>query len=100
MSLPSYDDALSQALSIVDAINVHETGSLTASVGRVLAKDIVSDRNLPPYDRSQMDGYAVVASEVKEGVSMEVTARISAGSTNPERTRSFSTLDGSEHSSP
>ena len=80
MSLPSYDAALSQALSIVNVINVHETGSLAASVGRVLAKDIISDRNLPPYDRSQMDGYAVVASEVKEGVSMEVTARISAGS--------------------
>ena len=34
-------------------------------LGRVLAEDIVADSDLPPFDRSQMDGYAVRAEDVK-----------------------------------
>jgi len=36
-----------------------ETTALTQSLGRVLAEDIFSNRNHPPYDISAMDGYAV-----------------------------------------
>lgn len=32
---------------------------LADSVGRILFEDIVADLDLPPFDRSQMDGYAV-----------------------------------------
>src|ERR1051325_6302137 len=35
--------------------------SLPHALGRVLAQDIVADSDLPPFDRSQMDGYAVRA---------------------------------------
>ena len=34
-------------------------------LGRVLAVDVVADSDLPPFDRSQMDGYAVRAEDVK-----------------------------------
>ncbi|HEV8188736.1 MAG TPA: gephyrin-like molybdotransferase Glp [Pyrinomonadaceae bacterium] len=34
-------------------------------LGRVLARDVVADSDLPPFDRSQMDGYAVRAEDVK-----------------------------------
>jgi molybdopterin molybdotransferase len=34
-------------------------------LGRVLAEDVVADSDLPPFDRSQMDGYAVRAEDVK-----------------------------------
>ncbi|QQS32492.1 MAG: molybdopterin molybdotransferase MoeA [Acidobacteriota bacterium] len=33
------------------------------AVGRVLAEDMVADIDLPPFDRSQMDGYAVRAAD-------------------------------------
>ena len=33
--------------------------------GRFLAQDVVADSDLPPFDRSQMDGYAVRASDVE-----------------------------------
>ncbi|HRK50566.1 MAG: molybdopterin molybdotransferase MoeA [Blastocatellia bacterium] len=36
------------------------------SVGRVLAEDVVADTDMPPFDRSQMDGYAVVAADTKD----------------------------------
>jgi len=40
-----------------------EKVSLDEALGRVLAKDIVSNVNIPPYDRAAMDGYAVVAED-------------------------------------
>src|SRR3954451_3356265 len=39
----------------------HETVSVDAALGRVLAEDVVSDLELPPFDSSAMDGFAVVA---------------------------------------
>jgi molybdopterin molybdotransferase len=41
-----------------------ELVSLTEVRGRVLAEDIVADTDLPPFDRAQMDGYAVRAADV------------------------------------
>src|ERR1044072_8334948 len=34
------------------------------TLGRVLAADVVADTDLPPFDRSQMDGYAGRAQDV------------------------------------
>jgi molybdenum cofactor synthesis domain-containing protein len=36
------------------------------ALGRVLAADVIADTDLPPFDRAQMDGYAVRADDVKE----------------------------------
>ena len=38
---------------------------LQDALGRVLAVDVVADSDLPPFDRSQMDGYAVRAADVQ-----------------------------------
>jgi len=40
-----------------------EKVSLFLSVGRVLAEDIISRENIPAFDRSTVDGYAVKASD-------------------------------------
>jgi molybdenum cofactor synthesis domain-containing protein len=42
-----------------------ETVSLEQARGRLLAEDVVADSDLPPFDRSQMDGYAVRAGDVQ-----------------------------------
>ena len=41
-----------------------ETVALSRAMGRVLAEDIVADSDLPPFDRAQMDGYAVCAADL------------------------------------
>jgi molybdopterin molybdotransferase len=46
---------------------------------RVLAADLFTPIDLPPFDNSQMDGYAVRASEVVPGGSLRVAPRIPAG---------------------
>ena len=39
---------------------------LAAANGRVLAAQVVADRDVPPFDRAAMDGYAVVAADTSE----------------------------------
>ena len=41
-----------------------ESVSLPNSIDRILAEDIIADTDLPPFDRAQMDGYAVRAADV------------------------------------
>jgi molybdopterin molybdotransferase len=43
-----------------------ETIDLRDALDRVLATDVVADSDLPPFDRSQMDGYAVCADDVQQ----------------------------------
>lgn len=42
-----------------------EQVALAQAMGRFLAADVVADSDLPPFDRSQMDGYAVRAEDVQ-----------------------------------
>src|SRR5437588_7637708 len=41
-----------------------ESVALVNALGRILAEDIVADSDLPPFDRAQMDGYAIRAADV------------------------------------
>ena len=58
---------IEEALRIVDdaARPIERTArvALAAANGRVLAAGIVADRDVPPFDRAAMDGYAVVATD-------------------------------------
>src|SRR6187431_947933 len=40
--------------------------ALEVARGRYLAQDIVADSDLPPFDRSQMDGYALRADDAQQ----------------------------------
>ena len=42
-----------------------ERVALDTALGRVLAEDIVADTDLPPFDRAQMDGYAVRSADTR-----------------------------------
>ena len=48
--------------------------------GRVLAEEICADMDLPPFNRSQMDGFAVKANDVKNApVKLKIIGMSSAG---------------------
>ena len=57
--------------------------SLSFSLGKVLAADIVAPYDSPPFDQSAMDGYAVASSAIhkEENVSFRLTDSIQAGKT-------------------
>jgi molybdopterin molybdotransferase len=60
-------------IPVAEAIQIvkHQTRALQServelanALGRYLAEDIIADSDLPPFDRSQMDGYAVRAADI------------------------------------
>ncbi len=50
-----------------------------ARLGCVLAEDIASDIDSPPFDKSLMDGYAVRTADIWPGVELRVVEEIAAG---------------------
>jgi molybdenum cofactor synthesis domain-containing protein len=68
------DQTLTEMITVAEAIQIVlaqtrplplESVALPEARGRVLAQDVVADCDLPPFDRSQMDGYAVRADDVQ-----------------------------------
>ena len=57
------EQALDQMLTQCSVTSIEET-PLAAALDRVLADDVISKLNLPPFDNSAVDGFAVFASEV------------------------------------
>ncbi|MBI9069181.1 MAG: molybdopterin molybdotransferase MoeA [Salinivirgaceae bacterium] len=49
------------------------------SLGRILAKDVVSDINMPPFNKSAMDGYAIKKEDIEKELTIIET--IAAGQT-------------------
>ncbi len=59
---------ISEAISIIKretSLLTAETVDLSIVCGRVLAEDILADSDLPPFNRSQMDGYAVKSRDLQ-----------------------------------
>ncbi|MGB6555700.1 MAG: hypothetical protein WBE78_19560, partial [Candidatus Binataceae bacterium] len=59
----STDDALRIVLESVAPLGVERVPLLDA-LGRVLAEEILSSRDIPGFDNSAMDGYAVRAADI------------------------------------
>ncbi|TCC04529.1 molybdopterin molybdotransferase [Kosakonia quasisacchari] len=77
--LISLDTALSQMLSRISPLTESETLPLLACFGRVVAQDIISPLNVPGFDNSAMDGYAVRLAEVQSGNALPVAGKAFAG---------------------
>jgi len=61
--LMPFEQALSTMLLSITPIAEYEKVTLAAALDRVLAFDIISPVNVPPYNNSAMDGYAFSHSE-------------------------------------
>jgi molybdopterin molybdotransferase len=78
-ALPDYAEALAGALRSAAPIREQESVALAASPGRILAEPIVADRDLPPFNRAQMDGYALRAAEFSPERAWPVAGTVPAG---------------------
>ena len=64
LNVVSKDEAVGTVRSIANALAVETEYVNTAdSLGRTLAEDIVSAENIPSFDRTTVDGYAVISSD-------------------------------------
>jgi molybdopterin molybdotransferase len=81
--MTSPDQALQIVLKTVAPLGI-ERLSITAAVGRILAEEVHSPRDIPGFDNSAMDGYAVRAADVASAsesnpARLEVLETIAAG---------------------
>ncbi|MCD6372331.1 MAG: molybdopterin molybdenumtransferase MoeA [Thermococcus sp.] len=80
---------LEKALEVIDSFPLEqkvERVPLEEALGRVLAEDVASPINVPPFDRATVDGYAVKAEDTfmaseSEPVRLKVIGEINAGDT-------------------
>jgi molybdopterin molybdotransferase len=80
----SVEEALAEILSYVKPLAPERVPILDA-LGRVLVEEVVSEIDIPPFDNSAMDGYAVRAVDVagarlESPVRLAVTGSVAAGS--------------------
>ena len=75
--------SISEALQIVaEQIGQSSTEKIDLSdaIGRVLAETVRADMDLPPFDRSQMDGFAVRVKDVRNApVRLKIVGEAAAG---------------------
>ena len=71
---------------MLDTINVlpTETLGILDSLGNILAENVYAGENIPPFDNSAMDGFAVVAKDVRDAskaqpVQLSIVETIQAG---------------------
>jgi molybdopterin molybdotransferase len=75
----SVTDAQKCVLGSVEVLGTEPVG-LERSLGRVLAEDVRANRDLPPYDVSAMDGYALRSADLKNiPAALEIVEDIKAG---------------------
>ena len=82
--LTPYRKALEMVLNDIEEIEETEELPLDDALGRVLAEDVISPIELPPFDRSAVDGYAIRAEDTFQAreyspVELEVIDEITAG---------------------
>jgi molybdopterin molybdotransferase len=78
--LMSVEEALAKLLAMADAspITQHERVGLADALNRVLARDLIAALDLPPWDNSAMDGYALREADA-HGAPLPVSQTVYAG---------------------
>src|SRR5438552_13491088 len=82
LAMLSYQQARDLVISRMGSIPgtlVTETIALHEAVSRVLAHDIVSDREYPPFDRAIRDGYAVRTADTRANAELRCIGELKAG---------------------
>jgi molybdopterin molybdotransferase len=79
----SFEQALANILEAVNPAEI-ELCELRSAGRRVLARDIQADTDIPPFDNSSMDGYALIAEETATAstdhpVGLVVSGEVGAG---------------------
>jgi len=74
------ETALPALMNDLPLIDEEESQLLLSAIGRVLAENLIASIDVPPYDNSAMDGYAINSADIAAGkMFLEVAQRIPAG---------------------
>jgi molybdopterin molybdotransferase len=85
-SVISIEEARKRLAAGVRPIERTERVALAAAEGRVASADITADVDVPPFSRSAMDGYAVIAADTRGGPkTLRIIDRIYTGQVSSRR---------------
>ncbi|MFP2237930.1 molybdopterin molybdotransferase MoeA [Pseudescherichia vulneris] len=73
------DVALTQMLDRISPLSETETLPLLQAFGRITARDVVSPLDVPGFDNSAMDGYAVRLADLADGKALPLAGKAFAG---------------------
>ncbi|MBW2478165.1 MAG: molybdopterin molybdenumtransferase MoeA, partial [Deltaproteobacteria bacterium] len=76
--MKSFEDARKTILENISPLG-EETVSLLDSVGRVLSEDVITAVDMPQWDNSAMDGFAVRADDCRQTATLKIMGYIPAG---------------------
>jgi molybdopterin molybdotransferase len=79
LEIHTFDDALQMAMECIAGTQKREIVMLDAALGHSIATDIICQKNLPSFDNSAMDGFALRAEDA--GKQLRIVATIFAGDT-------------------
>nr|WP_314739073.1 molybdopterin molybdotransferase MoeA [uncultured Haemophilus sp.] len=79
MALLPLNDALANMLAQLPTPTETETLSLNQAANRVLAQDIISPINVPSFDNSAMDGYAIKLADLDQFSTFTIAGKAFAG---------------------
>jgi molybdopterin molybdotransferase len=79
----SYSDARQKVVEAAGTIRrplLRETIEIEQAFGRILAKEVIADRDYPPFNRSARDGFAVRAADAAvQGARLDCVGELKAG---------------------
>jgi molybdopterin molybdotransferase len=84
LTMLSYEQARNKVIEEVGKRNAPRAPAAVSvwdALGLVLAQEVKTDREYPPFDRSTRDGYAVRSKETKPGAQLKCVGEIKAGDT-------------------
>ena len=79
MAILSFNEAKTRLLSSASQVTETETVDLAKAFGRVLADEIISPMNVPPFSNAAMDGYALRSNDLISHTRLPVIQRVAAG---------------------
>lgn len=78
-ALMAFEDARQHLLERAEPLTDFQASPLKNARSRLLAADLTAPINVPPYDNSAMDGYAVRTADIEVGARLPVSQRVPAG---------------------
>ena len=76
----SLEDACQRAMGFVRPLQGTETLPLAEALDRILGENVAARIDLPPFDQSAMDGYALMSEQAdRNGTEIHLVSRIAAG---------------------
>ena len=69
----NFEEASAKSLEIAQITNLKESIDISSCVGRILSNDIVCIKNMPSFDNSAMDGFAVKFEDAGKKINVQQT---------------------------